>query len=492
MEAIQEQLTSLLLSQLYESAELLKLYGDALAGRKEFKRALTWYRQAQQLLRVGGGRPHSAAAHHMRGVSTAASHNKQHPPSPNSAAAAGPALEIDLKLRVAQCCAALKDTRTALSENPYAVEAIVALAKLGAPAKDIHSLLPQVAHAKATRRHAATAGNDLLDPARWLPRLADLHCCMASHDYIGAGEHARTLQHTFPANFHLTLHAARAEAAQAKDSSARVLFKQARAADACAVEGMDEYAMLLLDCPAHGPASATPAAATPPSLSPALGRLASDLLQLGPARPQAWTACAALAEQQPLVLPQVHGGCGRCLRRVTFAGPAAQAASGLVFSYLAGGRLKEALVAARQSSEAFPASSQPLVLIGSVYIAYNDGNTKARRYMEQAVKQDPKLKQRVAVAPTEAAHIKLADSYTALAAYSDAMCHYEMALRHRLTTCLHSCWARQGRPREELEAPHELRAQCEVSGLDPDDVNGEDGPQAHGGAGNGGSARAAF
>lgn len=232
IEVLREQMTFLLEQGLYDSAEMLGtflmslvsangelspisraesmiLYGDALYGRKEFRRALNVYRQALQLCRATSKQPMSSARTPVQ----------SRPSSAASAVHDSKINENEVKFKIGLCHLAVNDTRAALSEMegipskarslrmnltlaklyritgydrvatasyreclrqcPYVLEAIVALAELGVPSKDIHALFPQ-GQSKISR-----STTDCLDPVRWLQRFADGHSSIATHDYKG-------------------------------------------------------------------------------------------------------------------------------------------------------------------------------------------------------------------------------------------------------------------------------------------------------------------
>lgn len=447
MEAIREQMVALLDQGLYDSAELLggfllsatvasgdlaaasradnlMLFGDALYGRREYRRALSMYRQAQQHCRMtpkppGGRIPTPQGTRPLSNSSTQLSHVS----------------ENEVRYKIGLCHLAVQDVRAALAEmegipprartlrinlvlaklyrmtgyerasiasyreclrqNPYLLEAIIALAELGVPAKEICALFPQGA-GKSSRP------NDHMDQARWLQTFVEGHCSIAQHDQKGGLEHFNSLSQRFPNNLHIQLETAKAETVLGMSDQALHSFEKARQLDPFNLTSMDEYAMLLRQR----------------SDNAELNRLVHDMLGIDPTRPEVWVASAVYWDTQddkPRALSYsdksvqaderhvtgyiLKGNLSLTLNRHEAAVMAFRKAQslkadlrsyqGLVRAYLALSKQKEALCVAREAMKAMPHSAKALTLVGDVYAHTQDGREKARKFYESALRLEP-------------------------------------------------------------------------------------------------------
>ncbi|KNA02625.1 hypothetical protein SOVF_216940, partial [Spinacia oleracea] len=86
---------------------------------------------------------------------------------------------------------------------PYVLEAITAMAELGASAKDIISLFPQ------TPSRSGRPLSDHVESGRWLQRYVEAHCCIASNDYKGGLEKFSDILQQFQNNVHILLEIAK-------------------------------------------------------------------------------------------------------------------------------------------------------------------------------------------------------------------------------------------------------------------------------------------
>lgn len=407
-------------------AESVILFGDALYGRKEYRRALHVFRQALQLCRATPKQP-------MSGTRTPV---LSRPSSAASTPHDSKINENEVKYKIGLCYLAVHDTRAALSEMegipskartlrmnltlaklyrmtgydrvatasyreclrqcPYVLEAIVALAELGIPSKDIHSLFPQ-GPGKTGR-----STTDHLEPVRWLQRFADGHSSIAAHDYKGALENFNSLGQRFPNNLHLLLESAKAEMTIMKNDEAAHSFEKARQIDQFNISSLDEYAMLLRT---RGE-----------QLN--LNRLVHELINVDATRPEVWVAAAVYWEMRDdkiralsyadkgMRVDERHTSAyivkgNICLtlnrpeaavmafRKAQQLKPDLRSYQGLVRSYLAIPKHKEALYAAREAVKAMPQSAKALTLVGDVYAHHPDGRDKARRFYESALRLEP-------------------------------------------------------------------------------------------------------
>nr|KJB72619.1 hypothetical protein B456_011G187600 [Gossypium raimondii] len=330
MDVPKEQITALLDNALFNSAQLLGsflvssstvnaetsphlkaenlvLLGDALFREREYRRAIHTYKQALQYYKII---PKQNSTSSRSALS--ASNRSSSPNSFNICAIN----ENEVKFKIASCHFALSENKVALVEMegipskarnlqmsllmaklyrntkhtrgavtcyreclrqcPYVIEAIIALAELGASAKDIISLFPQ------TPNRGGRAQLDHGDSSRWLQRYVEAQCCIASNDYKGGLELLAELLQRFPNNTHILLEMAKVEAIIGKNDEAIMNFEKVRSIDPYVVTYMDEYAMLLKMKSDYSK----------------LNKLVHDLLSIDPTRPEVFVALSVLWERK--------------------------------------------------------------------------------------------------------------------------------------------------------------------------------------------------
>ncbi|KAJ6769474.1 ANAPHASE-PROMOTING COMPLEX SUBUNIT 7 [Salix koriyanagi] len=434
MDVPKDQITALLDHELYNSAQILGsflvssatvsletspqlkaenqiLLGDALFREREFRRAIHTYKQALHYYKII---PKQSSATSRSSLSNRSS-------SPNSFNISA-INENEVKFKIASCHATLNETRAALVEMegipskartlqmsllmaklyrsskhtrlaitcykeclrhcPFVIEAIVALAELGVAAKDVISLFSQVSN------RSGRAPLDHIDSTRWLQRYVEAQCCIASNDYKGGLELFGELLQRFPNNIHILLEIARTEAIIGKNDEAIMNFEKVRSIDPYVVTYMDEYAMLLK---------------TKGDFSK-LNKLVHDLLGIDPTRPEVFVALSVLWEkkdergalsyaEKSIRIDERHipgyimkGTLLLSLKRpeaavIAFRGAQELRADlrsyqGLVHSYLAFSKIKEALHAAREAMKAMPQSAKALKLVGDVHASNSGGREK--------------------------------------------------------------------------------------------------------------------
>ncbi|XP_058082910.1 anaphase-promoting complex subunit 7 isoform X2 [Magnolia sinica] len=477
----------------YVKAENLVLLGDALFGHKEFRRALNAYKQALQHCKIIPKQTTSRS-------SLSTSNRSSSPNSLNISAIN----ENEVKFKITLCHCALNENRAALAEMegipskvrtlhmnltmgklyrisrhnraaiscykdclrhcPYVLEAITALAELGVSAKDIISLFPQ--------------------------RYVEAQCFVASNDYKGGLDLFSELLQRFPSNAHILLEMAKVEAIIGRINEAIMNFEKARAIDPYIVTYMDEYAMLLKAKSDHSK----------------LNKLVHDLLNIDPARAEVFGALSVLwerkDERQALAYAEkslriddrhisghiMKGNLYLSMNRPDAAVTAFRAAhelrpdlrsyQGLVRSYLALSKTKEALYAAREAMKSMPLSAKALKLVGDVHAINSGGREKARRFYESALRTEPGyLGAALALAELhvvdgrngdavsllerylkdwadDSLHIKLAQVFAATNMLSEALSHYQSALRLN--------------PQNEAAKKGLDRLEKQMKGLDPD------------------------
>ncbi|XP_052312257.1 anaphase-promoting complex subunit 7 isoform X2 [Populus trichocarpa] len=516
MDVPKDQITALLDNQLYNSAQILGcflvssstvsletspqlkaenqiLLGDALFRDREFRRAIHTYKQALHYCKII---PKQSSTTSRSSLSNRSS-------SPNSFNISA-INENEVKFKIASCHSAMNETRAALVEMegipskartlqmsllmaklyrssrhtrfaitcykeclrhcPFVIEAIIALAELGVAAKDIISL--------------------------FLQRYVEAQCCIASNDYKGGLDLFAELLQRFPHNIHVLLEIAKVQAIIGKNDEALMNFEKVRSIDPYIVTYMDEYAMLLK---------------TKGDFSK-LNKLVHDLLSIDPTRPEVFVALSVLWEkkdergalsyaEKSTRIDERHilgyimkGTLLLSLKRpeaavIAFRGAQELRADlrsyqGLVHSYLAFSKIKEALHAAREAMKAMPQSAKALKLVGDVHASNSGGREKAKKFYESALRLEPGyLGAALALAELhviegrngdavsllerylkdwadDSLHVKLAQVFAATNMLQEAMSHYQSALRIN--------------PQNEAAKKGLERLEKQMKGVDPD------------------------
>ncbi|KAK3140718.1 hypothetical protein QOZ80_5AG0404820 [Eleusine coracana subsp. coracana] len=496
--------------------ESLVLHGDALYGEREFRRALSAYKQAMLCSR---SIPKQAASNTRSSVSTTG-----RSPSPNSSNLLS-FNENEVKFKIALCHSALCEHREALIEMegipskvrtlkmnlmlgklyrisrntrsaavcykeclrqcPYVFEAITALAEMGLSSKEFSLLFSQVPN-----RGKPPASGDSADAQRWWNRYVEAQCCIGTHDYRGGLDIYLELTQRFPNNVHILLEIAKVEAIIGRYDEAIMNFEKARLIDPNIMTYMDEYAIILKT----------------KSDYTKLNKLVHDMLQIDPARPETCVALAAMWQRKDekkaltyaekslrvddrhitgyIMKGNLHLSLNRPDLAVTdFRGaqevrPDLRSYQGLVRAYLALSKCKEALYTAREAMKVMHQSAKALKLVGDVHAISSSGREKARKFYEAAIRLEPGFlgaalaladlhvsdgRNREAVMLLEkflqqwaddSLHIKVAQVFAATNMLSDALSHYQSALRIN--------------PHNETAKKGLERLEKQMKGVDPD------------------------
>ncbi|XVF05147.1 hypothetical protein REPUB_Repub05bG0146800 [Reevesia pubescens] len=207
--------------------------------------------------------------------------------------------------------------------------------------------------------------------------------------FAGGLELFAELLQRFPNNIHRLLEMAKVETIIGKNDEAIMNFEKVRSIDPYVVTYMDEYAMLLKMKSDYSK----------------LNKLVHDLLSIDPTRPEVFVALSVLWERKDerglyLMLKRLSikiderhipgyimkGNLLLSLKRPESAVMAFKGAQelradlrsyqGLVHSYLAFFKVKEALYAAREAMKAMPQSAKALKLVGDVHASNSGGREK--------------------------------------------------------------------------------------------------------------------
>ncbi|WOL16460.1 anaphase-promoting complex subunit 7 isoform X3 [Canna indica] len=509
----------------YLKAENLVLQGDALFGDKEFRRSLSMYKQALQHCKVISKQTMNNSRSSFSASSRSSSPNSMNA-SPinesevkfkitlchcalNENRAALVEMEgippkartLRMNLTLGKLYRISRHNRSAIAcykdclrNCPYVLEAITALAELGVSSKEILSLFPQ------TPIRGGRLPFDHLDSARWLHRYVDAQCCIASNDYKGGLDHLSELLQHFPNNVHILLEIAKVEAIIGRQDEAILNFEKVRSIDPYIVTYMDEYAMLL----------------KLKSDITKLNKLVHDLLSIDHTRAEVFVALSALWERKDerralsyaeksiriddrnisghimkgnlllsLNRPDVAVTVFRVAQELR---PDLRSYQGLVRCYLALSKTKEALFTAREAMKVMPQSAKALKLVGDVHASSSSGREKARKFYESALRLEPGflgaalalaelhvvegrhkdavslLERYVKDWADDSLHIKLAQVFAATNMLSEALSHYQSALRIN--------------PQNEAAKKGLERLEKQMKGMDPDAPDEEEENEA--------------
>ncbi|KAM0915951.1 hypothetical protein ACQ4PT_010492 [Festuca glaucescens] len=506
-------------------AESLVLHGDALYGEKEFRRALGAYKQAMQ---CGKSIPKQATSSTRISVSTtgrspspnssnampfnenevkskiALCHSALHEYREALQEMEGipsKVRSLKMNLMLGKLYRISRNNRASaicykecLRQCPYVFEAIAALAEMGLSSKEFSLLFLQ-----APNRGGKPPG-DFVDAQRWWNRYVEAQCCIASHDYKGGLDIYVELLQRFPNNVHILLEIAKVETIIGKNDEAIMNFEKARLIDPNIMTYMDEYAILLKF----------------KSDYTRLNKLVHDMLHIDPARPETCVALAAFWERKDerkaltyaekslrvddrhitgyIMKGNLHLSSNRPDLAVTDFRAAQELRAdlrsyqGLVRAYLALSKCKDALFTAREAMKVMHQSAKALKLVGDVHAISSSGREKARKFYESAIRLEPGfLGAALALADLHIAegqnkeavlllerylrqwaddslHIKLAQVFAATNLLSDALSHYQAALRIN--------------PYNEAAKKGLERLEKQMKGIDPDAPEDEDENEA--------------
>ncbi|AQK42220.1 Anaphase-promoting complex subunit 7 [Zea mays] len=294
----------------------------------------------------------------------------------------------------------------------------------------------------------------------------------------------------FPNNVHILLEIAKVEAIIGRNDEAIMNFEKVRLIDPNIMTYMDEYAILLKS----------------KSDYIRLNKLVHDMLHIDPARPETCVALAAMWERKDerkaltyaekslrvddrhitgyIMKGNLHLSLNRPDLAVTdFRGAQELRADlrsyqGLVRAYLALSKCKDALFTAREAMKVMHQSAKALKLVGDVHAISSSGREKARKFYESAIRLEPGfLGAALALADLHVAegrnkeavmlleryiqqwsddslHIKVAQVHAATNMLSDALSHYQSALRIN--------------PQNEAAKNGLERLEKQMKGVDPD------------------------
>ncbi|CAN6326698.1 unnamed protein product [Urochloa humidicola] len=506
--------------------ESLVLHGDALYGEKEFRRALNAYKQAIQYSRSIPRQATSNIRSSVSATGRSPSPNSSNLLSFNEnevkfkIALCHSALcehrealqemegipskvrTLKMNLMLGKLYRISRNTRSAavcykecLRQCPYVFEAITALAEMGLSAKEFSLLFLQAPN------RGSKLPSDSVDAQRWWhQRYVEAQCCIASHDYKGGLDIYLELMQRFPHNVHILLEIAKVEAIIGRFDEAIMNFEKAWLIDPNIMTYMDEYAILLKT----------------KSDYTKLNKLVHDMLHIDPARPETCVALAAMWERKDerkaltyaekslrvddrhitgyIMKGNLHLSLNRPDLAVTdFRGAQELRADlrsyqGLVRAYLALAKCKEALFTAREAMKVMHQSAKALKLVGDVHAISSSGREKARKFYESAIRLEPGfigaalaladlhvaegrsrealvlLERYLRQCADDSLHIKLAQVFAATNMLSDALSHYQSALRIN--------------PQNEAAKKGLERLEKQMKGVDPDAPEEDDDNEA--------------
>jgi len=252
----------------------LELYGDALFGKKEYLRSLSYYKQATQRRKVGNNSDIVAGLNSLPSYSaitcseeselkfkearchialkdiTKGIRSLEMIPSPLRSLAMNLALGSSyLQTGSGSTLNALEAYKQALRQDSFAIEAIDALVELGVNEDEIKRLSSQSASTP------------------WLEAYISGLTKQRECEYTGASSAWRKLDHAFPSNPTALLNLGTVHLAENRLDESQLCFKKARTRDPLNIDSMDQYACLM-----HTLACSS-------GLASELNRLAHDLVR---------------------------------------------------------------------------------------------------------------------------------------------------------------------------------------------------------------------
>ncbi|ETI34598.1 hypothetical protein F442_18702 [Phytophthora nicotianae P10297] len=320
----------------------------------------------------------------------------------------------------------------ALRQNPYALEAALALTELAA-AKDAspdafsgsdgtaragdglkltpvtvrHHEIEHFYSDLAAKPNAADIGLSQVDSS-WMQTLVAAHMDVERGNYRAAVESFNTLDRVFPKNLHCLVRKGALEIDQELLHQAHVTFKRARQTDDLNLAFMDRYA----NCLRKGNSRTN------------LNDLVQELFKISNTSAEAWLAAAyyndvkgdfetalqfserAIAERHRHA--PAHLLRGELLLRMHRPQPALkafwtacrltrslQAYTGIITSYcdlfaIGVNRYKEALATAKSVVKLYPQKAQSFVLFGSVLALSSEHREQARQALQKALSMEPR------------------------------------------------------------------------------------------------------
>lgn len=353
------------------------------------------------------------------------------------------AAQARIQCRIAANPVSLSLCKEVLKTNPLAVEFALALLAMGAQMADLTAFsIP-----------------------KWLLNVYDAVYNAVWPSGAGGIAKVKAQLHLFPDNLTLLIHLAECFVSRGMLTEASEVFERIRLLEPANVRAMDSYAAVLK------------AIGQPTRLN----QLAHDLLGLNPQRGEPWIASALFlvmkgqaekafefteraAALSPLHPPVYLLKGNIALADMLFAEAlesflmayalrkSLEIFEGLVFCYLGMGRVKDALVIAREALHMAPRNARALTLVGKVLSCSVDSREKANRAFKNALSVDPLCQDAVAglsdllvlegkvndalslltthvqQKSSEQLHLKLAQVLIKVGNHAEALGHYHAAL----------------------------------------------------------------
>ncbi|KAI9593378.1 hypothetical protein BDF19DRAFT_448533 [Syncephalis fuscata] len=360
--------------------------------------------------------------------------------------------------------AAIKCYINILKQQPFAMEAAIALVELGIPLDKLNSLLmPKDTTALNSSSSTAKKEQSIVN---WMSTYLKAESAFNTNNYTGALKMYRTLERKYPKNTNLMLKVANCQVNQGDTLNAYHSYMAIRSSDPKMVEGMDRFAGLI-----RGQGNML-----------LLNRLAENLMTINELRPEPWVAMAiycqsrnqlerglmltdrALALNQHHIEAQYVKGtilrlmernhdALRVFRTVYQYSRNPYIYQGLLDIHLQQSNLSTANLLADEALARMPNNIVVLSLVANVYIHTKENMDEPRELISRALKRDSssmsalralqkllvkegryddaiiELKKQLPLHNTDAMHCNLGELYILIGDYRNALDHYNSAVR---------------------------------------------------------------